>query len=465
MRIPLLGRFMPQNMNVPQWLSAFDSSARKSKAGVRVSPETALYSMAVASCIGIRSASFSTVPVHVYRDTGSGKEKATEHPVYQLLKTAPSSDKTSVQFRRWLRQTADLYGDAYVYVERHGSRVYALHPIHGDTEPIVTERGGVKKVEGYKHREKDGTWTPYRTDQILHFPSEFVSEDGITGRSLVEIAREAVGLDIAAEEFMARVLANGTHMGTVLVTDSRLGEKQQQALKDMLEDGRGIAPAGKVRVFQDGVKPQTLGMSVKDADLTEQRRYNLERICGVFRVPLSMVQDLTHGTYTNTEQADIALAKHCITPLAADAEQIFTARLLTASPKLYVKFDLNGLMRGDFKTRMEGYSLGVNAGILAPDEPRAWEDLNPKDGGDELRFPVNSIPASKADGYFDRREPGDIEPFEDDARARIRDRYERDGDTERSREFARTVTAPLAKAHAVRGDDFDMEAFVKEALR
>lgn len=442
------------------WESIFDRSS-KAKTGVRVDEDTAIYSSAVAAVIGLRAKTRGSLPTHVYRKSDDGRKEASEHPASRLLRGKPNSHQTASKFWRWKQITQDITGNAYVWMETRGSRLVGLHPIVGKTEPILSVKHGIVTVEGYKNTYK-GVETLYPAREVLHFPSEFISADGVTGRSLIDVCRESIGIDMGAEEFFSRVLANGTHMGVVLVADEGLTDKQFQDLKQQMADGRGVTPAGKTRVF-NRVKPMVLGMSVKDADLTEQRRFALERICGVFGVPPNFAGDLEKLTYSNAEQADIQLAKHCIRPIVVDDEQLLTSELLSADASLYVKFDLKGLERGDFKTRMEGYSAAVNAGIMIPNEPRELEDMEPVPGGDVLRFPVNTIPADIAYDYFAKSSDA-LDPVADDIRSRIRTRVKRDGDTERTRDFARIATDPLASAYAKAGRSFDSSRFIEEAI-
>jgi hypothetical protein len=139
-------------------------------------------------------------------------------------------------------------------------------------------------------------------------------------------------------------------------------------------------------------------MSLKDADLSQHQRWILEQVCRTFRVPLPMVQDLTHGTYTNSEQADLWLSKYTATPIAKNTEGVIRRKLFLPSERdtYYAKFNVNAMMRGDFAARTAGYSVLINSGVLAPNEARALEDWNPYEGGDEFRVPLSTTPAGDA---------------------------------------------------------------------
>mgnify|MGYP001108584621 FL=1 len=378
------------------------------KAGATVNSETALYSSVVAACLLVRAESKATLPIHLYIEEDGRRRKAVERPEYALLKNAPNPTMTSAQFWLWQQMTTDLTGNAYALREKRGTATTAIYPLVGETLPVIERKNGTPRVVGYKHRDGSG-WQPLLTADVLHFPSSIIGSDGVTGRSLVDVAREAIGLDISAEEFMGRVLANGTHMGVVLSTDQALTTEDMEALRQQLSDGKGVAPAGKARLFTKGIKPMVLGSTVQEAELIEARRYGVERICGIFRVPLTKVAAMWFGTYSNSEQSDLDFAKGCVTPMVVSTEQVLNARLFSGTA-YYVKFDINGIMRGDFATRMEGLTSAVNGGIFTPNEARAWEELDPLPGGDELRFPLNTMPASQLDEMDDEPEPEVIVP-------------------------------------------------------
>lgn len=492
------------------------------KSGVNVTPETAIASAAVAACLGIRATAFSTLPVHLYRATAEGREKAVTHPAYRLLKDSPNESMTAAKFWRWKQLTQDLYGNAYALIERDSSgQVRAIRPLLGTVTPVVDYSMGAPKVLGYE-QELHLAGAPsvkkeHLPGDVMHFPSEFIKPDGVTGRSLIDVCKEAVGLDIGSEEFFARVLANGTHMGTVLIANNEMTDEQFKNLQEQMADGRGVAPAGKVRMFRNA-EPKVLGMSIKDAELIEQRRFQIERICNVSRIPVIML-DPSHGTYSNTEQGDLALGKHCIRPICVDTEQVVNSSVLRSEVDTYIKFDLNGLTRGDFKTRMEGYAQGVNGGWMRPNEPRELEEMDPIPGGDIVRFPLNAIPSDDAGVYtlkakaeaagalvragFDANEvlstvglpnmayndvqpvtvrpvdddgvqiaPADAEPTQralsvvySDAIERIKSRKQSDAQRGRdSTDFAKTVLSTVGAAYTAAGLMFDEEAALKEAL-
>ena len=389
-----------------EWFRLFER--KTTKAGANVTADTALYSSVVAACLLVRAETKATLPLHVFRDVDGRKEKATGRPEYRLLKNAVNESMTSTQFWLWQQMTTDLNGNAYALREGTATTTRAIYPLTGECAPVIDKKNGTPRVAGYKYRERGTSeWIPLRTSEVLHFPSSIPTADGITGRSLVDVAREAIGIDIAAEEFVGSVLSNGTHFGNVLSTDQVLTAEDVQNIKDMLSDGKGVAPAGKARLFTKGIKPVEAPSNLRNNEMIEQRRFQVERVCGIFKVPLSKVAAMWYGTYSNTEQESLGFLQNCVTPMVVATEQVVNARLFPASD-YYVKFDINGIMRGDFATRMEGLASAVNGGIFTPNEARAWEELDPLPGGDELRFPLNSVPASEVGQDEPEPEPREL---------------------------------------------------------
>jgi hypothetical protein len=173
-------------------------------------------------------------------------------------------------------------------------------------------------------------------------------------------------------------------MGVVLTTPNALTKEQWETVTKQLADGRGLTPAGKARVFQNGLKPEVLGMSVKDADLDQQRHSINERVATLAGVPVTLLNDLTNGTMNNTEQSDITYTKHYLLSAVVDHEQVLTRRLFVGQDagRYYVKIDLRGIQRGDFLTRMQGYEIGIRSGMWTPNVCLGWEDEDGYEGGD-----------------------------------------------------------------------------------
>lgn len=468
----LLGRSEPKNvatLDETSDLFRYFAGAYATASGVSVNSDSAVASVAVLACLIVRAESLMLCPVDVYRKDGRNRVEASEHPIAELIGNAPNPFMSSEEFWRWKQINEDLRGNAYARIEwRNGSPV-ALWPLY-NTKPEIIWGGLNNPVMVYRYRGDD--FTPagdYSDKEIMHFKGPLLSSSPYEARSLVEVTAENIGLGIATEQFFGRFLGNGNHFPLYLHTDNTLTDKDIAALRNQMDKSSGILPAGETRIFDRGLKVGQNAMSLKDADLSGHQRWILEQVCRTFRVPLPMVQDLTHGTYTNSEQADLWLSKYTATPIVRNTEGVIRRKLFLPSERssLYVKFNVNAMMRGDFAARTAGYSVLINCGVLSPNEARAFEDWNPYEGGDEFRVPLNTepagpdatdltIPSDPAAGWTPATpRPVDVlAPLLGDAKERILARHDQNvarGRTEAdSVDFAVKVLSPIIEtAHAL----------------
>lgn len=447
-----------------------------SASGIRVNRETALRSTAVLACLIVRSETHSALPVDVLRAAGRYRiDAADEVPnAYRVLAVAPNDLMTSGEFWRWVDQRQDLHGNAYARIVWRGFEAVELWPLIGASPRFVWDR--VRRLGVYEYGGDD--FTPanvYPVRDVLHFKGA-VLKSPTEGRSLVDLAAEAIGVSIGSEQFFARLLSNGSHFPGWLEADQVLPRDFLDRVQEELKGYAGVIRAGIVRIFHGGLKYHTNPMSIKDADLTAQMRWQLQQICSVMRVPLPMVQELSYNTYTNSEQADLWLAKHTVTPMCINLERVVRHKLFPQAPTTYMRFNMAGLLRGDYKTRMEGYSAGINSGFLTRNEARGWEDLNPRAG---LDLPTLNLGYGTVDneGLVHPAVPSEspsapaamaLAPLVRDAGGCIRRRYLADQRAGRSPEdtevFAAEKLAPLIEAHVRAGLDFDADTFIAQAI-
>ena len=474
MRIPsFLRRPEKRSWSWP-WSSVAESvvmfGTTNTKSGSRVDPLTAVTSNALAACLVVRSKTMGSLPVNIIEDTGTKRLRAVGHASAGMLRTGPNERMTWAQFMRWRELMIFTHGNAYLYPVRRGGRCVGMEPLLGSMLPMIANH---RLVYAYRASPYDAVAVPdvLAPSDVIHFKSDVLTEDGLTGRALIELAREAIGLDISAEEFIGRVLSNGTHMGTVLATDGKLDKEQLAHLTQQLKDGRGLLGAGKGRIFQGGLKPVVVGMSVKDADLTNIRRYVNERISAICSVPLGLINDLTHMTYSNAEQQDITYSKHDIMPTCVDCEQTLGAAWFVGDDagRFYLKFNLNGLQRGDYKTRMEGYEIAIRIGLLTPNDCLDLEDMDGYEGGDVhvmqmQMMPVADLGKQDPKAVASRSLAGLLVDATERIRVRAEQDRERKRDPEATRVWGRSVLTPLEIAHEIADVPFDVEAVLQSAL-
>lgn len=459
----------------------YGTLANVAASGVRVDQETALRCIAVLACLIVRAETFGALPPHVLRRQGAEQIHDTDNPAYRVLAIAPNPLLPAGDLWRWKQLTEDRTGNAYMRVKWSGYDVSELWPMTGTPPRLVIDDGSAV----YRYHGDD--FTPantYPLREVLHFKGPILKTP-YEGKSLIDLASEAIGVTIASEQFFARLLGNGTHFPGYLEYDKPLTGEDRKALRKSIEETSGLGEAGRMRIFDRGLKFKQNEMTLKDAQLTEQMRWQLQQIASVFRMPLAMLQDLTHGTYTNSEQQDLWLAKHTMTPICVRTEDTVRHRLLERRPQIRLKFNLDGLLRGDYKTRTEGDSTLVRAGIIDRNEARSHYDLNPRPGL-ELPLAEMNLGTVGADGTITgpaqgaraEGEPGGspvvpaagsvLEPLLRDAAETIRRR--RRSDQHRGKDRAETVAfataklAPIAEAAERAGVTFDPGTFIDLAL-
>lgn len=465
----------------------YGALAAVSSSGIRVTQESALRSTAVLACLIVRAESFSSLPLDVMRKAGRYRIPEEQNPAYSLLAIAPNEMMNSGEFWRWKQLTEDIAGNAYARIVWKGFDPVEIWPLYGDKPRLQIDRA--TRATAYEYNGDD--YTPpnvYTPREILHFKGP-VLRTPLEGKSLLDLISETIGVSIGSEQFFARLLGNGNHFPGYLETETTLSDADFSAISDQMKGFAGIFRAGELRVFDRGLKYKQNPLTMKDAQLVEQLRWQLQQICSVTRVPMAMVQDLTNGTYSNSEQQDLALGKHCITPICINTERVVRHRLFAKTPDYYIKFNLDGLLRGDYKTRTEGEATLVRAGIIHRNEARSQEDMNPMPGLDVPLAELNLGTVDK-DGVIHGPDTGAsapeppspapqallesvshaalLEPVLRDAAERIRIHAE--GSTKgangrrRTEQFARVALAPVIDAFALAGEPFDVAAFIAEAL-
>lgn len=348
--------------------------------GKVVNERTAMQTTAVYACVRILSEAVAGLPLHVYKYTADGgKERIPAHPLYHLLHDAPNDEITSFLFRETLMAHLLVYGNAYAQIQRNGKGdVLALYPLlPSQVEVDRNERGALV----YTYRKDDGPEVKLRRQDILHIPG--LGFDGLLGYSPIALAKQAIGTAIAVEEYGSTFFSNGANPGGVLEHPAQI--KDVQRLKDSWNAGfQGSANAHKISVLEDGMKYHQISISPNEAQFLETRKFSVNEICRIFKVPPHMVGDLEKSSFSNIEQQALEFVKYSVQPWVTRWEQSLQQALILPSEQseIFVRFNLDGLLRGDFKSRYEGYSIAVQNGFMSPNDVRELENLNKIPNGD-----------------------------------------------------------------------------------
>lgn len=387
--------------------SAYSFFMGGSTSGKRVNERSSMQMTAVYSCVRILSEAVAGLPLHLYRYTdGGSKEKAISHPLYFLLHDEPNPEMTSFVFRETLMTHLLLWGNAYAQIIRNGKgEVIALYPLMPDRMTVDRDDKGRLYYEYTVNMEDaqtmKGSLVRLSSTDVLHIPG--LGFDGLVGYSPIAMAKNAIGMAIACEEYGAKFFANGAqpsgvleHPGTIK-DPSRVRESWTQTFG-------GSHNANKVAVLEEGMKYTPISISPEQAQFLETRKFQINEIARIFRVPPHMVGDLEKSSFSNIEQQSLEFVKYTLDPWVSRWEQSMVRSLLTPDEKkgYFIKFNVDGLLRGDYQSRMNGYAIGRQNGWMRANDIRELENLDriPAELGGDL-YLINGNMTKLADaGIF-----------------------------------------------------------------
>lgn len=362
--------------------------------GSRIDERTALQISAVFACVRVIAESLGSLPLHVYRRKETrGREKAINRREYALLHDAPNRRMTSCVFREVLTAHVLLWGNGYALIELDGaSKTRALWPLSPD---LVRPEILPDRSLGYLVKDLlTQTENRFRADQILHIPG--LSFDGVSGISPIRTHREGIGLAKALEEFGAEYFGNGTALSGVLEVKKTLSEPAKVRLQNdwrNLHSGRGNRH--KAPILEEGMEFKPISLQANTAQFIESRKFQISEIARIYRVPAHLIGDLEKATFSNIEQQSLEFVEYTLRPWLVRWEQELNRKLFgdaefTAS-EFFCEHNIDGLLRGDFQTRMTGYAQGRQWGWLSVNDIREKENLNPLRGedGDQYLVPLN----------------------------------------------------------------------------
>jgi len=404
-------RDKPQNSTAG---SAYTFFMGGSTAGKYVNERSAMQMTAVYSCVRILAEAVAGLPLHLYKYTESGgKEKAIDHPLYLLLHDEPNPEMSSFVFRETLMTHLLLWGNAYAQIIRNGkNEVIALYPLMPNKMSVDRDEHGQLYYTYQRSNEEaptmKGSSVILKPSDVLHIPG--LGFDGLVGYSPIAMAKNAIGMAIACEEFGAKFFANGAAPSGVLEHPGTI--KDPSRVRDAWQSQfGGSSNSGKVAVLEEGMKYTPISISPEQAQFLETRKFQINEIARIFRVPPHMVGDLEKSSFSNIEQQSLEFVKYTLDPWVIRWEQSIMRSLLTTEEKktYYAKFNLDGLLRGDYQSRMNGYAIGRQNGWMSANDIRELENLDripEEEGGDLYLINGNMLPMKNA-GAFANTTPTD----------------------------------------------------------
>lgn len=373
--------------------------------GRRVSPQLAMQLTAVFSCVRVLAESVGMLPCSLYEQLETGNRRAVRERLNRLLSVNPNNYMTPQEFWKLLIACLCLRGNFYAYKVKALGEVVELLPLDPSS---VTPKLNSKWEPEYQVTFPDGRHDTLTQDDIWHV--RIFTLDGLTGLSPIAYAKQAVGLGLATEEHGSRLFGNGAVTSGVLQTDQYLKDDAWERLKTDFENRhQGLANAHKPMILEMGLKWQQISMTSEDAQFLETRKFQLEEICRIFRVPLHMIQNTDRATFNNIENLGIGFINYSLVPYLTRIEQRINAGLVKPSKQgvFYAKFNAGALLRGDMKSRFDAYATGINWGIYSPNECRELEELNPREGGDIWLTPMNMT--TKPESSPEKEEKQDVD--------------------------------------------------------
>ena len=363
----------------------------RADSGEQVDEKSAMQIATVYACVRLLAESVAQLPLHLYRytDSGTGKEMATDHPLYAVIHRQPNPEMTSFSWRETMMVHLLLYGNAYCQIIRDGKNgVVSVYPLLPENVEVDRDEHGeiyyiyhayTDETPGEKNKD-----IIFRREEVLHVPG--LGFNGLVGFSPIAMMKNSLGSTLAVEKYGSAFFKNGAQPSGVLEHPGVL--KNPEKIRQNWSDVYGGANnAHKVAVLEEGMSYKAISLPPEDSQFLSTRQFGVEEICRIFRVPPHMVQDLQRATFNNIEHLAIEFVMHTLMPWLVRIEQAIIKDVLIDEEKneFFPKFNVDGLMRGDYKSRMEGYAVAITNGIMSVNDVRKLEDLDPLDedeGGD-----------------------------------------------------------------------------------
>jgi HK97 family phage portal protein len=346
--------------------------------------DPALAISAVWSCTRAIADPISFLPVHLYRRLSDGsRQRASDHPLYSILHDSPNPDQSALDFRHYMQTAVLLHGNAYAEVVRAPrGRIISLRPIHPDQ--VVVARDDTGKLI-YRVAGKDRP-----ASEIFHLRGP---GDGITGQSIISLARRSFALASAMEAYGQRFFQSGGRLPYILKHPAGFKNPQDLETFRAAWDSAYNNPdnAHRPLVLVGGIDYQQIGIKPEDAQFLTSRKFQISEIARWFRVPLHLLGELDRATFSNIEHQSLEFVQHCLLYWARNWEMAIHRQLLSSAERkeYYAEFDFSALLRGDYEGRTKGYSALLDRGVLSVNEVRRLENMDAVPDGDTRHIPVN----------------------------------------------------------------------------
>ena len=355
----------------------------EASSGVNVNVDTALGVPAIWSAVNFLSGTIASLPLNVYQKTESGREKY-EGRVSGILHDVVNDGMSSFEWRKYIFEQVLTGGRSVTYIERNGKgEVVNLYPV--DPTDVRVELIGGRKT--YRLETK-----VYEARDVIDIPF-MLKANQVDVRGPIATNKDAIGMAIAASRYGSKAFQSGGIPPVVLQGPFQSGAAAQRASEDVANTTAKLAREGRpVMALPLGHEMKQIGFNPEQMQLLELQRFSIEQIARIYSLPPVFLQDLTHGTFSNVEQQDLHFVKHTIRRWIEQTEAELNLKLFGRTTNLYVEFNVDGLLRGDIKSRMEAHATSIQNAIRTPNEVRDIENMPPMDNGDDLMIQGATVP-------------------------------------------------------------------------
>jgi len=387
---------VPQSASPAEFYQALGITWMDQADAVPVTIETALGVPACWTSVNFIAGTIAGLPMHMYKRKSDGsRTKVTDTTLARILHDAPNDEQSSFEFRKWLFEQVLTGGRGIAFIERNAAReVMNIWPLEPSKVTIRRENG--RKLYDYAAGQGRKSVT-YKAEEIIDIPF-MLKADGLGHRGPIMTNKGVVGLAIAANDYASKYFLNGGVPPFAVTGNFQSGKSMGVAADDLQAAVRKAAKERRqALVLPSGLEIKAIGADAEKTQLLELKRFMVEEFARIYSLPPVFLQDLTHGTFSNTEQQDLHFVKHTLKRWVEAFEQELNLKLFGRQNKRYfVEMNMDGLLRGDFKTRMEGYATGVQSGVLKPNEARQMENRPDDPDGDKLLVQGAMVPIAQA---------------------------------------------------------------------
>lgn len=376
-------------INTPEELERYIQDGATTKSGAVVNADTAMRQGAVYACVRLLSGPPATLPLHIKRRIDARtREDASDSDLHELLNRKPNRWQKPHQFKRMMMAHVLLRGNAVCLKVVSRGRIIELLPL--DPERLEIKQNDDLSIS-YNYTRKDGGRSTFKQSEIFHLFG--LTLNGYSGVTPITYARETIGLAMAQEDHGASTFKHGARIGGLLVHPHTLGPEAVKNLKASLDEYRsGGSDEGKNLILEEGMTYTRMSMTAQDAQWIEARKLSRSDVAMFFGVPPSMIGDNSGSDSnwgTGLEQKANGFTTFTLEDYLTMWEEGITIDL-NSDPKIYAKFNRNALVKGNIKDRWDAYVKALQWGVSSPNEIRALEDQNPREGGDIYYPPPNT---------------------------------------------------------------------------